>query len=99
MFARARDLVRTDAMVPALLADAIVPVGQVELAPVIRAIGVARRLSTALALEMRDCPAATVPLAATRRADHRALQSDAQWVDRLAARVHEYGTSPSMPRL
>lgn len=90
VFARARDLVRSDAMVPALLADAIVPVGQVELAPVARSLQVAARLSCALAIEIGS--------AGSRGVDHEALLSELQWVDRVATRVREFGTPPSPPR-
>lgn len=81
LFAKARDLVRREELVPAILANRAVRIAEIDLVPVVAALRVAERLSGALAATANSALDRPTP---TRV---RALDADARWAARLDART------------
>lgn len=96
LYARARDLLHTEDMVPAILTDSTVPATAEHLGPVVAAIRTAERLSAALPVELNRTagqlghqPQPQLAAAHALQAADRHLDADAKWAARLAARVGE----------
>jgi hypothetical protein len=85
VFARARDLVRREELVDEMLANAVIPAGDIDIERAATTIRVAGRLSSALA---RDLRVATRGVTGPRL-EPQELDLHARWVAQTAARLDE----------
>lgn len=103
LYARARDLLRTDELVPAILNDATVPATAEHLSPIITAVHVTERLSAALSAELNQTagrlghqPQPHLVASHERQARDRQLHADAAWAARLSVRVPDIASPASL---
>lgn len=99
VYARARNLPRSDALASAIIADTVVTAGPAELAPERRVVAVAGHLSAALTAELdahRGVGSVPPPY---RRWQSPAVLNEARWVARLAGRVERFTPAIEPPVL
>lgn len=94
LFAKARDLTRREELVSAILSNSAVRINEVDLVPVAKAIRVAERLSTALAIALD--PLSRDRYVRRRTTADRALDADAHWAARLVTHADHVVSPPAL---